>query len=170
MQQKLSLARCLVHDPRVLILDEPASGLDPRARLELLECLQELRKMGKTLLISSHILGELEQLCDMVLIIEDGKLTYSGSLEQAAHNLGRGEHCCIITVEDAADEAQTFLESVDGVSEVYRKNRSLHVTCALGVNSADLVSACTEHGLRIEEVRREQADLQQVFMQFTHRG
>src|SRR5213078_3456581 len=82
MKQRLCLARALVHDPEVLILDEPASGLDPRARVELRELLHELRSMGKTLLISSHILSELEEMCTEIGIMEAGKLLVSGAPQQ----------------------------------------------------------------------------------------
>src|SRR5438876_4629873 len=81
MQQRLGLARVLIHDPQVLLLDEPASGLDPRARIEMMAILQELQKMGKTILISSHILSELQTLCNRVAIIEKGKLIYSGPVQ-----------------------------------------------------------------------------------------
>ena len=82
MQQRLSLARVLLHDPKVLLLDEPASGLDPRARVEFREIIKELRKMGKTVLISSHILPELADMCTKVGIIEKGRLVASGSVEE----------------------------------------------------------------------------------------
>src|SRR5204863_1795142 len=78
MQQRLAVARVLLHDPKVLLMDEPASGLDPRARIEIRELLKELKRMGKTILISSHILPELADLCNTVGIIEQGELIYSG--------------------------------------------------------------------------------------------
>ena len=80
MQQRTSLARVLVNDPDLLLLDEPASGLDPRARIELMDILKALRSMGKTIFISSHILPELAELCDSVTIIDKGKVMYSGSM------------------------------------------------------------------------------------------
>jgi ABC-2 type transport system ATP-binding protein len=83
MQQRLGVARVLIHDPKVLLLDEPASGLDPRARIEMRELLQELARMGKTLMVSSHILSELGEMCSMIGIIERGKLLYAGSLQDA---------------------------------------------------------------------------------------
>ncbi|HLP83314.1 MAG TPA: ABC transporter ATP-binding protein [Phycisphaerales bacterium] len=83
MQQRLGVARVLVHDPRVLFLDEPASGLDPRARIEMRSLLQELGKMGKTLLVSSHILSELAEMCTCIGIIERGTLLYAGSIQDA---------------------------------------------------------------------------------------
>ena len=81
MQQRVSLARVLVHDPDLLLLDEPASGLDPRARIELMDILLELRNMGKTIFISSHILSELADLCDSVTILDRGQVKYTGSMK-----------------------------------------------------------------------------------------
>src|SRR3984885_15080109 len=86
MQQRLGLARVLIHDPKLLLLDEPASGLDPRARIEMMAILQELQRMGKTIIISSHILSELQTLCNRVAIIEKGRLIYSGPVQG-----GRGQ-------------------------------------------------------------------------------
>ncbi len=88
MQQRLGLARVLIHDPKVLVLDEPASGLDPRARIEIRELLRELKRMGKTIMISSHILSELEEICDHFGIIEHGRLVFSGTLEEIRPRLG----------------------------------------------------------------------------------
>src|SRR5215510_6188230 len=86
MQQRLVLARVLIHDPQLLLLDEPASGLDPRARIEMMEVLRELQRLGKTIFISSHILSELAELCDSVTIIDRGKTKYSGSMENLLHH------------------------------------------------------------------------------------
>ncbi|MCX5690967.1 MAG: ABC transporter ATP-binding protein [Planctomycetota bacterium] len=83
MQQRLGVARVLVHDPKVLLLDEPASGLDPRARIEMRSLLLELGRMGKSLMVSSHILSELAEMCTSIGIIEQGKLLYSGSIDDA---------------------------------------------------------------------------------------
>jgi len=83
MQQRLGVARVLIHDPKVLFLDEPASGLDPRARIEMRELLQELGRMGKTLMVSSHILSELAEMCSSIGIIERGELLYHGSIADA---------------------------------------------------------------------------------------
>lgn len=86
MQQRVSLARVLVHDPDLLLLDEPASGLDPRARIELMEILQELRSLGKTIFISSHILSELATLCDHVTILDRGMVKYTGTMRGLVSN------------------------------------------------------------------------------------
>jgi ABC-2 type transport system ATP-binding protein len=90
MQQRLGLARVLIHDPKVLLLDEPASGLDPRARIEMMAILQELQRMGKTIIISSHILSELQTLCNRVAIIEKGKLIYSGPVQGVRDQMSSG--------------------------------------------------------------------------------
>src|SRR5947208_9349004 len=103
MQQRLGLARVLIHDPQVLLLDEPASGLDPRARIEMMAILQELQKMGKTIIISSHILSELETLCNRVTIIEKGKLIYSGPVQGVRDQMAAGR---IFLVKVLADEAR----------------------------------------------------------------
>ncbi len=103
MQQRLGLARVLIHDPAVLLLDEPASGLDPRARIEMMAILQELQKMGKTIIISSHILSELETLCNRVAIIEKGKLIYSGPVQGVRDQMAAGR---IFLVKVLGDEAR----------------------------------------------------------------
>src|SRR5882724_7160412 len=88
MQQRLSIARVLLHDPKVLLMDEPASGLDPRARIEIRELLKELKRMGKTIIISSHILHELAQLCTRIGIIETGRMVAQGSVAEIYQRLG----------------------------------------------------------------------------------
>src|SRR5947207_11718284 len=102
MQQRLGLARVLIHDPQVLLLDEPASGLDPRARIEMMAILQELQKMGKTIIISSHILSELQTLCNRVAIIEKGKLIYSGPVQGVRDQMSTGR---VVWVKVSTDQA-----------------------------------------------------------------
>ncbi len=114
MQQRLGLARVLLHDPKVLILDEPASGLDPRARIEIRELLRELRRMGKTIMISSHILSELEEICDHVGIIENGRLIFSGSMEQIRIQLGLGNK---VKVRVTGNQ-EMAIELLKGLSEI----------------------------------------------------
>ncbi len=112
MKQRLSLARSLVHDPDLLILDEPASGLDPRARIEFRQLLAELQRLGKTILISSHILAELQQMCSDIAVIEAGKLLAAGSPDAILEQLGSGRRVTVRfmggeTAEyPAADEAE----------------------------------------------------------------
>src|SRR6188472_2141718 len=103
MQQRLCLAHALVHDPQVLLLDEPASGLDPRARVELRELLRELRSLGKTILISSHILPELEELCTSVAIIDRGRLLDAGRISDIGQRIRAGEVLRVRLLGDAED-------------------------------------------------------------------
>ncbi|MFN0010486.1 MAG: ABC transporter ATP-binding protein [Phycisphaerales bacterium] len=95
MQQRLGVARVLIHEPKVLLLDEPASGLDPRARIELRELLLELRRMGKCIMVSSHILTELAEMCTSIGIIEKGELLYAGSIQDALTKAGAGERIAL---------------------------------------------------------------------------
>ncbi len=117
MQQRLSIARVLLHDPKVLLMDEPASGLDPRARIEVRELLKELKRMGKTILISSHILHELAELCNYVGIIERGKLLFSGSVQDVLRKARVG-HVVHVGVLDRTQEAAKLLSEMPGVKKV----------------------------------------------------
>jgi ABC-2 type transport system ATP-binding protein len=117
MKQRLCLARCLVHDPKVLILDEPASGLDPRARVEMRELLRELKKMGKTIIISSHILPELAELCAEVGIIEAGELAAVGSVDFITSQLSQ-DKLIQVKVQSGTGEASRVLREHPGVAAV----------------------------------------------------
>jgi ABC-2 type transport system ATP-binding protein len=110
MKQRLSLARTLVHDPELLVLDEPASGLDPRARVELRDTLRQLNQMGKTIIVSSHILAELEEMCTEVAIMEAGKLLASGTPRQIMDTLGRAKS---ISVRFTDGTSETFTVADD---------------------------------------------------------
>src|SRR5687767_2969907 len=105
MQQRLGLARVLIHDPQVLLLDEPASGLDPRARIEMMAILQELQRMEKTIIISSHILSELQTLCNRVAIIEKGKLIYAGPVQGVRDQMQTGR---VVWVKVSSDQTQAI--------------------------------------------------------------
>lgn len=117
MQQRLSIARVLLHDPKVLLMDEPASGLDPRARIEIRELLKELKRMGKTIIISSHILPELADFCNTVGIIERGKLLFSGTVSEVMRRakLGNMVH---VAVADRTQAAAQLLSKMPGVTKV----------------------------------------------------
>jgi ABC-2 type transport system ATP-binding protein len=126
MQQRVSLARVLVHDPELLLLDEPASGLDPRARIELMEILQELRRLGKTVFISSHILSELAELCDSVTILDRGTVKYTGSMRGLIANDGNegayiltlaNQHPPVVDALQALVGMRAVLPPTDGVAE-----------------------------------------------------
>ncbi|MFZ5648504.1 MAG: ABC transporter ATP-binding protein, partial [Bacillota bacterium] len=115
MKQRLALARCLVHDPLVLILDEPASGLDPRARAEMKEIIRHLGRMGKTVLISSHILPELGEICDRVAIMENGRVVVAGTVEEVT-GAGGGARLILVEVPGRAGDLARFLSARDKVA------------------------------------------------------
>lgn len=117
MKQRLSLARTLIHDPQLLILDEPASGLDPRARVEIRELMVELARMGKTIFFSTHILADVAEICTHVGIIEAGKLVASGTLEELQQHVVPHRRIQIALLGQAED-AQAFLASSPGVSKI----------------------------------------------------
>ena len=117
MKQRLCLARALIHDPKVLILDEPASGLDPRARIEMRDILRQLKDMGKTILISSHILPELAEMCDEIGVIDGGRLIAHGSVSEIQTQLA-GERYITVKVKGLLENAATFFEEDPFASKV----------------------------------------------------
>jgi ABC-2 type transport system ATP-binding protein len=119
MKQRLSLARTLVHDPDLLVLDEPASGLDPRARVELRDTLRQLNQMGKTIIVSSHILAELEEMCTEIAIMEAGKLLASGTPRQIMDTLGRAKSISV-RFTDGTSETFTVADDDDQVALLRR--------------------------------------------------
>src|SRR5436190_72481 len=127
MQQRLGLARVLIHDPQVLLLDEPASGLDPRARIEMMEILRELRRLGKTIIISSHILSELQTLCNRVAIIEKGKLIYSGPVQGVRDQMSSGL-VYWVRVSSDMDQAIELLKSRPEITEAAINDGQIKVT------------------------------------------
>src|SRR5579862_830754 len=118
MTQRLGLARVLLHEPQVLLLDEPASGLDPRARIEMRGLIKELRNMGKTILLSSHILPELADICNKIGIIERGKLLFNGDVTEAIQKVRQRTRIDVGVGEGRNAEAKLVLEKVTGIDEV----------------------------------------------------
>src|SRR5438132_2164676 len=129
MQQRLGLARVLIHDPQLLLLDEPASGLDPRARIEMMAILQELQRMGKTIIISSHILSELQTLCNRVAIIEKGKLIYAGPVQGVRDQMSQGRVIWVRVSSDAT-QAVEMLKARPEIAEVSTVDGEIKVTLA----------------------------------------
>jgi ABC-2 type transport system ATP-binding protein len=172
MSQRLSIARVLLHDPKVLLLDEPASGLDPRARIEIRELLKELHRLGKTILISSHILHELAELCTSVGIIEQGKLLFSGKVEEILSRAKVGQ-IVHIEVNERPDEAATLLRSVDGIScvDVVQENGQDRIDVTIDSNSkldiSELPNRLIAQGYRITSMQGEQVNLETAFMRLT---
>jgi ABC-2 type transport system ATP-binding protein len=167
MKQRLALARVLIHDPDVLLLDEPASGLDPRARIEVRELLKALKGLGKTILISSHILHELAQLCTRIGIIEAGQMITEGSLEEIYHNLGLLQ-VVHVQIVNLTDEIVRGIEQVRGVEDVERQVDRLAVRLrAEDLAAEDLLEAMHGLGARIRMFQPEAMDMETAFMKLT---
>lgn len=140
MKQRLGLARCLIHDPQLLILDEPASGLDPRARVELRELLKELSRMGKTVLISSHILTELAEMCSHIGIIERGRLLASGRVSDILKDLHRERRTVVIKVQAISQYAENIAGVIRQGPQVREINLLTPLTDLSVPNSLSLIS------------------------------
>jgi ABC-2 type transport system ATP-binding protein len=167
MQQRLGLARVLIHDPKVLILDEPASGLDPRARIEIRELLRELKRMGKTIMISSHILSELEEICDHVGIIEHGRLVFSGTLEEIRPRLGI-ESKVRVRVANQQDKAIELLSALPQVRQVQALANEIAVTFHEGQHANGIIArTLVQADLDIISIQPERLKLDDAFLQLT---
>jgi ABC-2 type transport system ATP-binding protein len=167
MQQRLGLARVLTHDPQLLLLDEPASGLDPRARIEMMAILQELQRLGKTIIISSHILSELQSLCNRVAIIEKGKLIYSGPVQGVRDQLSQGKVIWARVTSDS-NQAIELLKSRPEVVEVTTVDGELKITLASENTDHSLIpEVLVKGGARLVELREDEIGLEEVFMRVT---
>jgi len=167
MRQRFALARALVHSPKVLVLDEPAAGLDPRARIELRELVGRLREMGVTILISSHILTELEDMCTSVVIIEKGKLVHASGLEDARRAL-RPKPAVRIEVSGDPEVARALLEGLEFVERAAVVEGALLVEYEGGEEKiAEMTAALVKADVTIQRVSEDKADLEELFMRLT---
>jgi ABC-2 type transport system ATP-binding protein len=172
MKQRLSIARVLLHDPKVLLLDEPASGLDPRARIEIRELLKELRRMGKTIIISSHILHELSELCNTVGIIEQGELLFSGSVTEIMRRASVGQVVHVV-VEERPEQAAALLARVKGVTKIDitqhngTKRIDLTIDPESGLVISEIPNRLIAQGFRVAALVPEQVNLETAFMRLT---
>ncbi len=168
MKQRLCLARALIHDPDVLILDEPAAGLDPRARVELRQMIRHLANQGKAVLISSHILTELGEICDSVGIIEQGRLKAAGPLELIRQRINQYS---VLQLEVLSDPQQALglLQQHELVGEVHLRNQ--HVLWAQfrgdKVQRAQLLSYLVNQGVKVAEFSAQEGSLEEVFLSLT---
>jgi ABC-2 type transport system ATP-binding protein len=167
MQQRLGLARVLIHDPQVLILDEPASGLDPRARIEIRELLRELKRMGKTIMISSHILSELEEICDHIGIIEHGQLVFSGTIEDIRPRLGI--HSKVrVKVANNQDKAVELLSALPQINQVQTLGDYILVTFNEGSEGDGIIARTLVNAkLDVIAIQPEKLKLDDAFLQLT---
>jgi ABC-2 type transport system ATP-binding protein len=168
MKQRVSLARALVHDPKVLILDEPAAGLDPRARVELRELLQILGDQGKAVLISSHILTELAEICTGAVIIEQGRLLRAGGI-QSLYETDTPLRTIGIRVLDRQEVLFKYLLQIPGIEAVRRLGPGLEIDISGDEQQASqILKALITDGFAIVEFRPLQADLEDIFMHVTN--
>ncbi|AUS85524.1 ABC transporter ATP-binding protein [Lysinibacillus sp. YS11] len=169
MKQRLCLARALIHDPNVLILDEPASGLDPRARVEMRDILRNLKSMGKTILISSHILPELAEMCDEIGVIDNGKLIAHGNVAAIQAQL-QGEKRIVLKVTDQLDAVRAFLEEDPHISSIDVIENRLEIAFNYRGTDAEQVALLKKAmltDLPIYALSEEEKDLEDVFMAIT---
>ena len=167
MTQRLGLARTLLHDPQVLLLDEPASGLDPRARIEMRALLKELRSMGKTILVSSHILPELADICNKIGIIEQGELLVNGAVTDVMKQV-RSDIVLNIAVSNRMTAAANTLENQPEVESVQDKNGVLVVKLNEGVHEYGfLASRLINQGFELTLFKEDEINLETAFMHLT---
>jgi ABC-2 type transport system ATP-binding protein len=171
MKQRLCLAKTLVHDPQVLLLDEPASGLDPRARIEIKELLKELKNMGKTIIISSHILPELADFCNKIGIIEQGELIVSGDVGEIMRQVTGGMVLDLRVVPADHDKAVAILNALPSVRNVrphMGDNQNLKVDYTSAPDDThEVLTALVNGGVRVRSFTEELTDLEDIFMKVT---
>lgn len=174
MKQRLSLARTLAHDPQVLILDEPASGLDPRARVEIRELLGELANMGKTIFFSSHILADVEDICSHIGIIEAGEVIMQGSIDELKVQLMAHREIIVTVMDnDIAEKVVTIIKGVADVVDaeiITPKNGRSRVRIDFAGKDEDLASLnrkLFDEGIAVLGFNEEEKDLEHMFMRVT---
>ena len=167
MKQRLCLGRAMIHDPAVMILDEPAAGLDPRARIDLRRMIRELADRGKTILISSHILTELAEVCDSVGIIEQGQLLATGSVEEIQREQEQHRELTIRILAEAQKAAEEIRFRDDVETTVVDGELVRFEFIGDAEAQADLVSWVVGKGYRVAEVSSHKKSLEDVFLQVT---
>jgi ABC-2 type transport system ATP-binding protein len=170
MKQRLCLARALVHDPQVLLLDEPASGLDPRARVEMRELIRELRRMGKTIFVSSHILPELEELCTWIGFIDEGKMVAAGPMADVRNQVRSGRRLRIELVDSEAESllaAEKAIRGRLGVIGVDFVDDGLQIAVEEQFADQDLLSDLIRQGIGVRSFAPVTGDLAEAFLRLT---
>ena len=167
MQQRLGLARTLVHDPKVLVLDEPAGGLDPRARIEIREILKELQSMGKTILLSSHILSELAEVCNRIAIMERGEIVAQGHLQDIIDAARDARHIDVHTTDDK--RACVVLRELPAVQDAALDDTGhrVRITLAQELDLADIAAHLHSRDLHLRFLSQRDPSLEEVFMKLT---
>ena len=169
MKQRLCLARAMIHDPQLLVMDEPTSGLDPRTRLEFRELVKDLQEQGKTILISSHQLSELSELCSHMGVIDQGKMVIQGSIEEITGTISTSKPL-IITVVGKTERALQLLKKHRLVRTITVRDQDIMVNFAGDADGeCELLAMLVEAGVAVRGFLREPGSLEAVFMQITNR-
>lgn len=170
MKQRLCVARALLHNPKLLILDEPSSGLDPRARVEMKELLKNLHSMGKTIIISSHILSELSEMCNSIGIMNRGQLITAGRIEDIMKKISDGKKI-IIRVETGMEKAVRLMQEYAGVRvESVRENELIISYSGTDEQVCKLIGNMIQNEIVLTGFSREEGNLESLFMQLTGGG
>jgi len=168
VKQRLCLAKTLVHDPPVLILDEPASGLDPRARLEMKALLNELKQMGKTILISSHILSELADFCTSIGIIERGKMLAAGSIQEIQQQIRSHRVIKVRVLDQSTDRAELMLRDDPSIRTIETYDHTITAQFeGQDPDMARLLDRLVQSGIVVQSFAEEPLSLEEVFMMIT---
>lgn len=169
MKQRLSLARALVHDPDILVLDEPAAGLDPRARVQLRELIAELGRMGKTVVVSSHVLTELEGICTNIVVMDEGRVVVQGRMDSIRASLTSDRSIRMRLRDEDVDLALAVLEQDPRVTDLIVESGliKLSVSEEEDQTSVDLLRRLVSGGVRVAEWRIEQIGLEELFLRIT---
>ena len=170
MTQRLGLARTLLHDPQVLLLDEPASGLDPRARIDMRNLLKRLRDLGKTIMVSSHILPELADVCNKIGIIEKGELLVNDDVAEVMRRVRRQIvlRICVTGKPDALSQAARVLQQAEQVESIEQTDHDLRVALAPEVTDpSPLAKLLIDAGLALTRFAEEEINLETAFMELT---
>lgn len=170
MKQRLCLARCLIHNPQLLILDEPASGMDPRARFEMKNILKNLKDMDKTILVSSHILSELGEICTNIGIVESGQMVCQGTVEDIMNTATGNEHI-IITVMNQEEKAVKLLREIPSVGKVKFEDKTITITFnGSDEECASLLKRLIMNDIPIISFNKEVSSLEDLFIKITDKN
>lgn len=167
MKQRLCLARCLVHNPELLILDEPASGMDPKSRYEMKSILKNLKSMGKTIIVSSHILSELGEICNKIGIIKNGSLVCQGTVEEVTL-MASGSAPVTIQVLDSAEKAVEIMRELPFVKSISLDENKIVTNIVGGDKEAsNLLKTLVNRDIPVTSFTKSVGNLEDVFMQIT---
>ncbi|MCM1089299.1 MAG: ABC transporter ATP-binding protein [Butyrivibrio sp.] len=167
MKQRLCVARALLHNPKLLILDEPSSGLDPRARVEMKELLKNLHSMGKTIVISSHILSELSEMCNSIGIMNRGQLVRAGRIEDIMQQISGGKRIHIQVVSDMEPAVRVMKEQAGVAVESVRENEIIISHGGTDEEVCAMIASLIQNGVVLTDFHREEGSLETLFMQLT---